>query len=406
MPGEQAAVASPKVLLHYPVLNAGGAERSTLRLLAGLADRGCEVHLVLTVAGGQLEPQIDPRVTVHHLRDTVGNLPARVSGMASAWRFATGIVQWSRGRLQQAWRSRRFAGMRFDAAIAGLHGLSPAFICDHVDARRRLVMVRNDAADDRQGKLARNIAAYESRIDHYVCVSQSVLDSLVNRFPQTRGKAACIYNLIDAKAMRIAAEVQGNPFDATQDVLRVLSVCRLQESQKALLRMVEVHRRLLDAGLAHAWHVLGDGPDRALLASAIEQHGVQDSFILHGAVANPMPYHRHADICAVLSRYEGLCGVVNEARVLERPVIATRFAGITEQIEDGVNGLVAEQDVQSICDGLARLIRDPALRERLARGGYPQALLDDGMKIDALLAMLDVSAAGSIPETRSGALEQ
>lgn len=155
--------------------------------------------------------------------------------------------------------------------------------------------------------------------------------------------------------------------------------------------MVEAHRRLLDGGLAHEWHVLGDGPDRRLLETAIAANGVKDSFILHGSVANPFPWYKHADICAVLSRYEGLCGVVNEARVLERPVIATRFSGIEEQIEDGVNGLIVEQDVDAICAGLSRLMQDPSLRERLAKGGYPDVLLDDDAKIDALINLFAAS---------------
>lgn len=378
-----------RILVHYPVLNAGGAERSTLRLLSALAQRGCEVHLVLTAAGGRLEPEIDSRVIVHHLRDTVGSFPARISGIGNALRFVASAMQWGWGRLQQTWRSRRFAAMRFDAAIAGLHGLSPSFICERVIARRRFVMVRNDAADDRRGKLARNIARYRDRIDAYICVSQSVLDSLVALYPETAVKAVRIYNLIDPGMMRSAAIMGDNPFAGEPSGLRVLSVCRLQESQKALLRMVEAHRRLLHAGVAHVWHVLGDGPDRAMLEQAIEEHGVSASFRLHGAVGNPFPYYKHADICAVLSRYEGLCGVVNEARVLERPVVATRFAGVEEQIDSGVNGLIVEQDVDAICEGLASLIRDAGLRERLARGGYPSVLLDDEVKIDALLSLLE-----------------
>jgi glycosyltransferase involved in cell wall biosynthesis len=381
------ADAHPRILLHYPVLNAGGAERSTLRLLAALAERGCEVHLALTVAGGRLESEIDPRVVVHHLRDTVGAIPGRVRSLRDAWRFLSGVLQWSHGRLQQVARERRFRGMRFDAAIAGLHGLSPAFVCG-LAARCRLVMMRNDAADDRRSKLARNIACYAHRIDHYVCVSQSVLDSLVNRFPQTRAKAIRIYNLIEPEAMRRAAASGTNPFEGAVPSLRVLSVCRLQESQKALLRMVEVHRRLLDAGHRHEWHVLGDGPDRLLLEQEIARQGVAATFILHGAVADPFPWYRHADLVAVLSRYEGLCGVVNEARVLERPLIATRFAGIEEQVTHGVNGWIVEQDVVAICDGLALLLSDPALRERLALGGYPQMLLDDDAKLDALLGLI------------------
>lgn len=377
-----------RLLLHYPVLNRGGAERSTLRLLAALVARGCDVHLVLTVAGGTLEAEIDPRVQVLHLRDTVGDFPSRVTGLVDGLRFLRASLQWLRGRMQQARRSRRFAGMHFDAAIAGLHGLSPDFICQHVQARRRFVFVRSDAADDSQGKLRRNIAQFGHQVDGYICVSGSVLDSLVQLYPAMQPKAHLVYNLIQADNMRQAATNANNPFHGSDSTLRILSVCRLQESQKALLRMVSVHRRLLDAGLAHEWHVLGDGPDRALLETAIAEHGVKDSFILHGAVANPFPWYKHADICAVLSRYEGLCGVVNEARVLERPVIATRFSGIEEQIEDGVNGLIVEQDVDAICAGLSRLLQDPSLRERLAKGGYPQMLLDDDAKMDALINLV------------------
>ena len=381
-------VGSPlRILLHYPVLNAGGAERSTLRLLAAFADRGCEVHLVLTAAGGRLEREIDPRVVVHHLRDTVGSIPGHVRTPGDVWRLLSGVLQWSRGRLQQVWRERRLRSMKFDAAIAGLHGLSPAFVCA-LDAKCRLVMVRNDAADDRLGKLARNIARYRDRIEHYVCVSQSVLESLVTRYPQTRTKAVRIYNLIDPESMRRAAAAGADPFAGKAPTLRVLSVCRLQESQKGLLRMVEAHRRLLDAGHRHEWHVLGDGPNRALVERAIAERNVEATFVLHGAVSNPFPWYVHADLVAVLSRYEGLCGVVNEARVLERPVIATRFAGIDEQIESGVNGLIVEQDTDAIVAGMRRLLGDAALRSRLAAGGYPDALMDDGAKIDALLALV------------------
>nr|WP_297096636.1 glycosyltransferase [Thermomonas sp.] len=107
-------------------------------------------------------------------------------------------------------------------------------------------------------------------------------------------------------------------------------------------------------------------------------------------------------MCAVLSRYEGLCGVVNEARVLERPVIATRFAGIEEQIESGVNGLIVEQDVDAICDGLASLIRDAGLRQRLAQGGYPPELLDDEAKLNAYLKLFDSACAeGKRAQARS-----
>ena len=394
------ATSPPRILLHYPVLNTGGAERSTLRLLAALADRGCELHLVLTVKGGRLEPQIDPRVIVHHLRDTVGDIPARVTGIRDAWRLAIGRVKWSWGHLQQAWRSRRFAHKQFDAAIAGLAGMSPHFICNAVDARRRFVFVRNDPGVDVRGRWAARIRDFHQQVDAYICVSAFVESAMASAFPSIRDKLVTIYNLLAPEQMLAKASGASSPFGDAPGVIRVLSVCRLQESQKALLRMADVHCRLLDAGLPHEWHILGDGPDRVLLENAVEERGVSATFKLHGSIDNPFPYYKHADVCAVLSRYEGLCGVVNEARVLCRPVIATRFAGVEEQIQSGVNGLIVEQDVDAICDGMASLLRDAGLRERLAQGGYPRELLDDDAKVDLLMDLMGSASSHPTPEVR------
>ena len=371
-------------MIHYSVLNRGGAEKSILRLLSALADRGCEVHLVLTSAGGALETAVDPRVTIHHLRTMSKWM---LAGSAPMFDKLVRGGKWLAGRSQEAWRRRQFRRVAFDAAICGSAGLSPDFVCKAVDARKRFVFVRSDPAMVSDGRWGDNVRKFHQRIDAYLCVSDSVKRSMQICYPQLGGKCVTAYNLLNPDAMRGQADGHPDPFEEHGSVPCVLSVCRLQEISKGLLRMVEVHRRLLDAGVPHVWHVLGGGPDHDLLKQAIHEQGVSGTFKLHGAIENPFPYYKHADICAVLSRYEGLCGVVNEARVLERPVIATRFAGIEEQIQSGVNGLIVEQDVGAICDGLASLIRDAGLRERLAQGGYPRKLLDDDAKVDALMRM-------------------
>lgn len=391
------AISPLRILLHYPVLNTGGAERSTLRLLAALADRGCDVHLVLTAKGGRLEPQIDPRVTVHHLRDTVGDIPNKISGLHDAFHGVMGAMKWTWGRTQQAWRSLRFANMQIDAAICGSAGLSPKFVCNVLNARKRFVFVRSDARKVGDNRWGENVYKFHHCINAYLCVSESVKRSMQVLYPEVGEKCVTAYNLLDADAMRAQSDGHPDPFGACRDVPIILSVCRLQEVSKGLLRMVEVHRRLLDAGVPHVWHVLGDGPDRGLLEQAIHEQGVSETFKLHGAIENPFPYYKHADICAVLSRYEGLCGVVNEARVLERPVIATRFAGIEEQIDSGVNGLIVEQTLESICSGLASLISDAGMRERLARGGYPRELLDDDAKLVRLLSLIGEQDGMTMP---------
>lgn len=378
-----------KILIHYTALGRGGAENSLLRLMAGLVRRGCEVHLVLTVPGGELEHAVDPRVDIHHLRrvrpgrNDGGPWLRRILDMP-AWLFRWGI-----GRLQEEVAKWRFRRMHFDVAIVGRAGMPHQFVCETVKARMRIVFVRSDPAVDDTGRWLARIRRYHGKVDRYVCVSRYVQDAMGERFPEVAGKLTTIYNLIEPDRMLAMAANRPDPFGESNGALRVLSVCRLQDRQKALLRMVQVHRRLLDEGIDHVWHVLGNGPDRQLLEQGIDSLGVRSTFVLHGAVANPFAYYRNADVVAVLSRYEGLCGVVNEARVLERPVVATRFSGIEEQIVSGVSGVIVEQDVESIVDGMSLVLRSPNFREKIATGGYPRELICDSEKLDRLLSLID-----------------
>jgi glycosyltransferase involved in cell wall biosynthesis len=60
--------------------------------------------------------------------------------------------------------------------------------------------------------------------------------------------------------------------------------------------------------------------------------------------------------------------VIVEALEAGLPVIATRWAAIPEIIEDGVNGfLVKTHDADDLAEKIGKVIREPALRERISR---------------------------------------
>lgn len=73
--------------------------------------------------------------------------------------------------------------------------------------------------------------------------------------------------------------------------------------------------------------------------------------------------------------WEGLLDTVLEAMASGLPVVTTDAPGCRETIDEGVSGfLVPVRDVNSLVDRLDRLIRDPALRERLGRAGREKAV--------------------------------
>ena len=67
------------------------------------------------------------------------------------------------------------------------------------------------------------------------------------------------------------------------------------------------------------------------------------------------------------SRMEGLPVAILEAMAIGATVITTPVGAITDAIEEGVTGLlVPAGDAPALAQAIARLLRDPALRARLA----------------------------------------
>jgi len=383
--------AGRRVLFHYPVLNMGGAEMSSLRLMKALADRDWDVTLVVTTGGGNLEPRLDPRIRLIPLRPKGrGHRFSAASGFAARLRALPDLLAYGVQRLIGEVRALGFLTRRYDAAATLLHGTSTAFVRRRVRAGRRLHFIRNDLSlADPTGATTEAISKAEPEIDAYVCVSQVARASLVKAVPATAPKAHVIHNILDPGIMRRRMTEGVAPFtEEPAGTVRLLTVCRLSETSKALVRLTRVARKLVERGHAFRWYVVGEGPDRGLFEAAIRERTLEDTVILTGRLDNPFPAYAAADVVVLASYFEGLCGMVNEAKVAGRPVVAVRVSGIDEQLIDGRNGLIVDNDEDALVEGLDRILSDPALRTQLTNDWLPPALLDDTAKLDQLEALL------------------
>jgi glycosyltransferase involved in cell wall biosynthesis len=70
---------------------------------------------------------------------------------------------------------------------------------------------------------------------------------------------------------------------------------------------------------------------------------------------------------------DGTCRAVREAMAMGKPVVCTRRGMLPELVDHGVNGLVVDEDPQSIADAILRLARDPHARERMGRAARDKA---------------------------------
>ncbi len=380
-----------RLLFHYPVLNVGGAEMSTLRLIRALADRGWDITLVLTTGGGALEGAVDSRVRLVRLRPLpMGDRFATARGMARM-KALPDLLGYGVMRIIGILRMAPFLFRRYAAAAVLLHSTSPFFVARVVRAETRFHWIRNDLKGvDPDGRVAARLRRYLDRIDALVCVSGTARDSLVEAIPEAADKAHVVYNILDTDAMRARLAAAADPFPASPPgVLRILTVARLQDRDKAIFRMARVCKALAEQGLDFVWYVVGDGPHRGQLERQIEDLGLNGRMVLLGELRDPFPAYKHADLVAVLSYHEGLCGVINEAKVSGCAVVATHMSGVLEQISHGRNGWIIDNDEAAIVAGMSHLISSPDLVRSLQNHDYPEEILDDHHKILSIERLID-----------------
>jgi glycosyltransferase involved in cell wall biosynthesis len=82
---------------------------------------------------------------------------------------------------------------------------------------------------------------------------------------------------------------------------------------------------------------------------------LQDVVKLLGIRENPYPYIAQCDIFVQPSRFEGKSVVLDEARILCKPIVVTNYATVYDQIDDS-NGCIVKMDGKSIAEGIKELI--------------------------------------------------
>jgi glycosyltransferase involved in cell wall biosynthesis len=206
------------------------------------------------------------------------------------------------------------------------------------------------------------------------------------------------YHGLDASRFAAPQRTRGPDGSDPGRPVRLLGVARLvpKKGVEVLLQALaalppEVHWR---------YDHIGDGRLREALAAAAARLGLAERITWRGALPQEevIAAYRAADLFVLASRIaadgdrDGLPNVLLEAGALELAVVASKITGVSELVEDGVNGrLVPPDDPAALAAALAALIRDPAARLRRGRAGRRRVLEQFATEpgIDRLAARLN-----------------
>lgn len=372
-----------KMLFVIDSLDTAGAEKSLVTLLSMLDYSRFSVDLQLFAYGHALEELIPKEVQVlkpltytHFatlgLRTSIKR--AVVKGefgmLASRLKYSAKIRYKKYSNPQKAmifWQSVspviEANPETYDIAISYAQGIPTYYVADKVKAKRKYAWVNvsyrlNEAEKEFQ-------RTFYDQYDNIIAVSNSTKEILLESFPDYVEKVNVLFDINNPHLISQMAQIGKSYVDAFEG-LRILTVGRLA-NQKGYDIALKACKKLKETGLHFRWYVLGKGPLQREIEESIKANKLADHFILLGVEANPYPFIKQADIYVQTSKFEGFGLAIAEARMLNKPVVTTRFDAVYSQMIDEKNGLVVDMNAEAVADGILRMINDPQLREKIVQ---------------------------------------
>lgn len=371
-----------KLLFVIPNLSAGGGEKSLVNLLSQIDYDRYQVDLFMFDHSGLFLDLLPQEVRVLSLPESykLFTLPL---GQSLCSLLRKGQLSRSLDRLMFTLRYRYMGNVSareqynwkflknvleplpasYDAAIGFLEKTSTYFCVDKVKATKKIGWVHIDY--DLLGMDPAFDIRYFRRLDHIITVSEECANILRIRFPSEQAKVGVIHNIVSPAVIRKMADHEDELAGPMNRQTTILSIGRLHY-QKGFEMAIEACKRLVDKGYRLKWYVIGEGEERGKLTGLIQETGLGEHFILLGLRTNPYPYIKGAHIYAQTSRFEGKSIAIDEAKILQKPILVTNYSTAKDQIVDGENGIIVEMDAEAIAAGLERLIHDGNLRDRLS----------------------------------------
>ena len=102
-----------------------------------------------------------------------------------------------------------------------------------------------------------------------------------------------------------------------------------------------------------------------MLEELIAKYHLEKDFFLPGAVSNPYPYMKEADLYVHASRFEGKSIAIQEAQILGKPIVVSDCSGNREQVIQGVDGLLCTFNPEALCLGICDLLENEDKARRL-----------------------------------------
>ena len=191
-----------------------------------------------------------------------------------------------------------------------------------------------------------------------IWVSNSALEDYIYK-ENVLSKSIVLYNAIDANEIHeniVLDKKQYPEYD-------IIYLGRLTY-QKNPLRLVRIIAKAKEEKNDIKVAIVGDGELKSEVINTIKKLHLENNITVYGFVQNPYKILNSSKIMIMTSRYEGTPMCVLEAMSLGKPIVSTPTDGISEIIENTVNGFTLESD-EKLVKTILNLLDDKEKLEKI-----------------------------------------
>lgn len=354
------------ILFVIDSLSSGGAEKSLVSLLSLINYEKLDVELLLFKKGGLYFPLVPKEVRILDIPEYFDNvkdnkIKIRIAKIKNSILIRNPIykkkLHGAQMTAKNILKTLDNQTKKYDVAIAYSQGFPTYYVAEKVDALKKICWVNTDYK--KAGYNPNFDKKYYEKYNYMVAVSEKNKEVLESVYPEFRDKIRVIYDIISPDLVKKMAN-EGQGYEDKFEGIRILTIGR-HVHLKGYDMAIDAAKLLKESGVNFKWYSIGEGVLTEELKKQVRKNNLYSEFVFLGTYTNPYPFIKQSDIYCQPSRFEGFGMAIAEAKILMKPIVATNFEIVYDQIDDGKNGLIVQMNANDISQAICNLINN---RER------------------------------------------
>lgn len=218
--------------------------------------------------------------------------------------------------------------------------------------------------------IIRKAVRYANAADAVIAPSES-LKKIIQNWGVKNKNIAVIPSGVDEENF-LGADGSGvrEKYKIADDEILLFSVCRLTEEKNIRFLFYAIIETLKQNGKTK-FLIVSEGDLRGELEALAAKENLSARIIFAGIIARSeiKNYFVAGDIFVYASKSETQGMIISEAMYMNLPIVAVAATGVSDLVENNVNGFLVAEDKKKFVDALNKLIQDKNLREQMGKAG-------------------------------------